>query len=237
MSKKTAALIFGHNEYAYEVAKNIKYKYSDVSIFKLKSDEELANDKDYDVRNFDFSDDWDELVDSFDMQNSIVFCMIEDDAQNIFLTISLRSTFENLTIFALSKNKESANKLTMAGANKVIPVVQTSANIIAEMLKKPRVTKILHNILYEKSTLKVAQIKLKDNNCFNGKHPSDIDWSRDYGIIVLFVMQEDLSMEFIYSSRTKHHAIQSGDIFIVVGYDADIKEFEKLIGGDSCKLE
>ncbi len=233
MSKKIAALIFGHNEYAFEVAKNVEHKYEDITIFKLSSDEKLEYDKNYDIKNFDFSDDWDDLVENFNMKNSIAFCMLEDDAQNIFLTISLRSMFKDLTIFALSKNKESAHKHTMAGANKVIPVVQTTANIISDMLRKPIITGILHNILYEKSNLKVAQIKVNNGGYFDGKNPSDIDWGREYGIIVLFVMQDDLSKEFVYSSRAKHHDIKTGDIFIVVGYDADIKEFEKLIGGDS----
>ena len=235
MSKKSAALIFGHNEYSLEVAKNIGHKYKNISIFKLNSDDKLEYDKDYDFKSFDFSDDWDELEESFDISDSIAFCMLEDDAQNMFLTISLRSTFENLTIFALSRNKESAAKLTMSGANKVIPVVQTTANIMADMLKKPLITEILHNILYEKSTLKVAELKIVDSSCFEGKYPSEVEWNTKYGIIVLFIVQEDGSQEFIYSSVAKHHKISSGDVFIVVGYKKDIEDFEKIIGGEACQ--
>jgi len=234
MSKKRAALIFGHNEYALEVAKNIKYEYENISIFKSKSDETLTSDKNYDIREFDFSNQWDELEEIFDMENSIVFSMLEDDAENIFLTISLRSVFANLSIFALSKSKESAAKLTMAGATKVIPVVQTTANIITDMLRKPIITEVLHNILYEKSELKVVEVTLHDCTPFEGKHPADINWSGKYGVSVLFIILEDNSREFIYSSQAKHHKITSGDVLIMVGYEADIKEFEKLIGGEVC---
>ncbi len=234
MSKKRAALIFGHNDYALEVAKNIEYEYENISIFKSKSDEVLEFCENYDIREFDFSDKWDELEESFDMENSIAFSMLEDDAENIFLTISLRSVFKDLTIFALSKNKESAAKLAMAGATKVIPVVQTTANIITDMLRKPIITEILHNILYEKSALKVAEVIIKDSSHFEGKHPADIDWSSKYGVSVLFIVLEDMSREFIYSSQAKHHKITSGDVFIMVGYEADLKEFEKLTGGEVC---
>ncbi len=235
MSKKIAALIFGHNDYAFEVAKNVEHEYEYISIFKSKSDKRVELDENYDIREFDFSNRWDELEESFDMKNSIAFSMLEDDAENIFLTISLRSVFENLTIFALSKNKESAAKLTMAGATKVIPVVQTTANIITDMLRKPIITKVLHNILYDKSELKVAEITIKDSSHFEGKHPSDIDWNSKYGVSVLFIVQEDMSREFIYSSQAKHHKITSGDVFIMVGYETDLKEFEKLIGGEVCQ--
>ena len=230
---KRSALIFGYNDYAVQVAKNILHKYKEISVFKFASDNTRADLEEFDVETFDLSDEWADLSQKHDIKNSVAFCVLEDDAENIFLTISLRAAFDDLTIVALSKNKESANKLSMAGANKVIPLVQATATIIAEMLDKPIVTEVLHSILYEQSDLKVAQIEIKENNCFNGKYPADIEWSREHGIIVLSVIHEDGSSEFIFSSKAKHHEIKKGDVFVVVGYETDIKEFEKLIGGDS----
>ena len=232
---KRSALIFGYNDYSAQVAKNVLYKYQDITIFKFDSDALRADLEEFDIETFDISDEWADLSHIHDIKNSVAFCVLEDNAENIFLTISLRSAFEDLTIIALSKNKESANKLIMAGANKVIPLVQTTASIIADMLDKPIVTEVLHNILYEQSDLKVAQIEIKENNCFNGKYPADIEWSREHGIILLSVLDENGSSEFIFSSKAKHHEIKKGDIFVVVGYETDIKEFEKIIGGDSCK--
>ncbi|MBU0721044.1 NAD-binding protein [bacterium] len=233
--KTTGALIFGYNDYAYEIAKNIAYKYDDVRIFKLEEENLKSNKNGFKIEKYDLSDEWDELKENFDMKNCIAFCVLDDDAENIFLTLSLRSSFEDLSIIALSKNKESANKLTMAGANKVIPIVQTTAGIIGDMLNKPIVTEVLHNILYDKSDLKIAQIQVNDAECFEGKYPADIEWSRDHGIIVLSVMHKDMSSEFIYSSKAKHHIIKKDDIFIVVGYEKEIKDFEKLIGGNLCQ--
>ena len=230
---KTSALIFGYNDYSAQIAKNVLYKYKEISIFKLDSDEKRTDLEDYDIETFDLSDEWADLSVKHDIKNSIAFCVLEDDAENIFLTISLRAAFEELTIIALSKNKESANKLHMAGANKVIPLVQTTASIISDMLDKPIVTEVLHSILYEQSALKVAQIEIKNSVCFNNRFPSDIEWSREHGIIVLSVIDKDGNSEFIFSSKAKHHEIKKGDVFVVVGYETDIKEFEKLIGGES----
>ena len=230
---KISALIFGYNDYAVQVAKNISHKYQEITIFKLESDEKRHDLDDYNIELFDLGDEWADFSQKHDIEQSIAFCILEDDAENIFLTISLRAAFEELSIIALSKNKESANKLSMAGANKVIPLVQTTASIITDILNKPIVTEVLHSILYEQSDLKVAQIEIKENNCFDGKYPADVEWSREHGIIVLSVLHEDGSSEFIFSSKAKHHVIKEGDVFVVVGYETDIKEFEKLIGGDS----
>ena len=218
---KKNALIFGLNEYTIEIEKNIASDFENVYIFKLGEDGENS---------FDLSDNWDDLSDRVDIDESVAFCILEDMAENIFLTISLRDTFKDLTIVALAQDKESADKLTLAGATRALPTTQTTANIIVEMLEKPIVTEVLHNILYEKSDLKIAQIKIEDHTAFDGKYPSDIEWSRDHGIIVISVVHEDMSGEFIYSSKAKHHIIKSGDFFVVVGYEQDIKDFEKLIG-------
>ena len=118
----------------------------------------------------------------------------------------------------------------MAGASKVIPIVETTASIITDMLKKPVVTEVLHSILYEDSDLKMAQIKVNNETYFQGKYPADIEWSRDHGVLVLSIVHEDMTREFIYSSKSKHTAIKNGDIFIAVGYNVDLKEFEKLVG-------
>lgn len=236
---KASALIFGYNDYTMQIAKNVSHKYKDITIFKLEDTSVKEELEDFNVETFDLSDEWSDLEESHSIKDSVAFCVLKDDAKNIFLTISLRAAFEDLTIIALSKNKESANKLTMAGANKVIPLVQTTASMITEMLDKPIVTNVLHNILYEKSDLKVAQIEIKENSCFfedNGevKYPADIEWSKKHGIIVVSVMHQDGSSEFIYSSKSKHHPIQKGDVFVVVGYQNDIQKFEKLIGGEIC---
>lgn len=231
---KVSALIFGHNEYTAQIAKNVSHKYENITVFKLDSDYKKEELEEFHIEKFDLSDEWNDLEQKHHIKDSVAFCVLEDDAENIFLTISLRAAFEDLTIIALSKNKESANKLSMAGANKVIPLVQTTASIITEMLDKPIVTDVLHNILYEKSDLKVAQIEIQKNDCFDGKYPADIEWSREHGIIVVSVMHKDGSSEFIYSSKSLHHPIEQGDVFVVVGYQNDIQEFEKLIGGEIC---
>ena len=229
--KSIGALIFGYNEYGLEIAKNIRHKYNNITIFSL---DELESKKEkeskFDLRKFDLSDDWDDVENNFDIENSIIFCAIRDEAKNIFLTISLRSHFSNISIISLANNQEDANKLKMAGASKVIPIVETTADIITDMLKKPIVTNVLHGILYEDSDLKIAQVKIKNEHYFDNQFPADIDWGIDYSVLVLSVVHEDMNREFIYSSKSKHTYLKNGDILIVVGYDTDLKEFEKKIG-------
>ena len=225
---KTTALVFGNNKYAHEIIRNVKDKYSNIKVYSLNDNDE--NDTLYDVEFFDLSDEWEDIQNGVDMENSMAFCALEDSSQNIFLTISLRASFKNLTIIAIASNKENSNKLKLAGATKVIPVVETTSDIIENMLEKPISSKVLHSILYEESDLKIAQIKIGQESHFKDEKLKSIDWTRYNGIVVLSVMHKDMKSEFIYSSKAKKHIIRSGDILVIVGYEKDIQEFEKLIG-------
>jgi Trk K+ transport system NAD-binding subunit len=225
--RKTTALIFGHNKYAYEIIANLKDSYKTIKLFTL--DENDLEDNKYDVEYFDLSDEWKYINKDIDIKSSIAFCVLEDNAENIFLTISLRATFKDLTIIAISSNNESANKLEMAGANKVIPLVETTSDIITNMLEKPISNKVLHDILYEESDLKIAQIKITKESYFKDEKLKSIDWTRYNGIVLLSVMHGNMKSEFIYSSKAKNHIIKENDILVIVGFEKDIQDFEKLI--------
>lgn len=135
-----------------------------------------------------------------------------------------------MIIVAIASNNESANKLKMAGANEVVPLVETIAEIIANILEKPISNRVLHGILYEESALKIEQVSISDPHYFEDKKIAEIDWSRYRGIIILALMHEDMSHEFIYASKIKNHTIKEGDILVVVGYEQDIEDFKKSIG-------
>jgi len=227
---KSSALIFGFNKYAIEILKNVKQEYDNIKIYSI-NEEDIQNDE-YEISHFDLSDNWQAMEDEINIENSIAFCILEDTAENIFLTISLRASYENLSIIAIASHKENANKLLMAGANKVIPLVETTADIITNMLENPISNSVLHDILYEKSELKIAQIKIGKDSHFQDEELANINWSHYHGIIVLSVMHKDMSSEFIYSSKAKRHIITEGDVLVVVGYETDIKEFEKKIGSN-----
>lgn len=227
------ALIFGVNDFAFEIKKNVESHYEKIYIYRLDEDGGSKYLNDSNILLFDLSDNWDDLSGSVDMNKCVAFCVLDDMAKNIFLTISLRDSFEKLNIIALAQDKESADKLKLAGASVVIPATQTTANVIVEMLEKPIVREVMHHILYEKSSLKIAQIKIENSASFSKRYLSDIDWGDVYGILVLSVVCEDFSDGFIYSARAKHHIIKNGDILVVVGYDEDIENFKKRTGNEN----
>lgn len=222
------ALVFGYNEYALEIEKNISSKYEHLFMFRYAEDGFVEHAHGSELLTFDLSDNWDELRKIVNIKESIAFCVLEDSASNMFLTISLREVFGDLKIVALAADKESADKLMLCGASLVIPSAQTTANIIVEMLAKPRVREVLHEILYETSELRVAKVEVSNSAIFGSVSPLEIDWKGEFGVALLFVEHENLQSHFIYSSQIKERALKSGDSLVVVGYESDIERFTEI---------
>ncbi len=229
MKSHMTALIFGYTKYGIEIANSVSKDYR-IKFYTLESELSYDEEFGYDIEPFDLSDDWIDLDQEINIKTSIVFCVLDDEAENIFLTISLRAHFKELVIVAIAKNKESAHKLKMAGANKVIPIEETTAEIISDMIHKPIFNQVLNDILYSESDLKIAQIEVENVEIFDDEYLMDIDWTRYKGIMVLSIMHPDFTAEYIYSSKSKRTKLQNGDMIIVVGYEADIAEFEKIVG-------
>lgn len=226
-----SAIIFGYNEFALEIANSLNTRYSDIALLVLEDKElKLLQGNNFKISKFSIDDDWFKLQEQYDIDDLVVFCALEDTAENIFLTISLRAAYENIIIIALSSDQESGRKLKMAGANKIIPITQTTVNIITEMIERPFVTEILNNILYSDDELKIAQVAINKNSEVIGQTVESIDWKNRYGLLVIAIIRENLDTSFIYTKRANREPLTEDDVLVIVGYEHDILAFEKIIG-------
>lgn len=226
-----SAVVFGFNEYAKQIALQIASEYTSFVIFvQNEAEKNAAQAEGFETELFDLSEDWKLIEDRFDTDNLLVFCALDNDAENVFLTISLRSIFENLPIIALAGDHESAAKMKSAGANKVMPILQITANVITEMLEKPTVTEVLHDILYEESFLKIAQITIPEGSFLVGKHLHDIDLGEEFDVLILAIVDHQMSATFSFTSRGHNHHIDPEDVLVVIGYEDSIVALSDALG-------
>ena len=112
-----SAVVFGFNEYAKQIALQISGEYQSFAIFVMnEAEKEAAKLAGFETELFDLSEDWKSIEERFDINDLIVFCALDNDAENVFLTISLRAAFDQLPIIALAGDHESADKMKSAGA-------------------------------------------------------------------------------------------------------------------------
>ncbi len=232
----TSIIIFGYGEFAKEIARQLRFNYTRLVIYSLEpSYVENAQKDGFEAHLADLEDNWDELA-SFDLAQTRIICAIEKEAENVFLTLSLRDRFPDAVIIALATTQENASKLKLAGANKVIAELQTTSNLIIELLEKPVITRLMNELLDMERDLRVAQITLSENSCAVGRHLNEVLQFNAHNVILLAVVDFRMSESFVFTTKGYNHMLDPGDVLVVIGYDKDIKAFEKEIGG-SCEAD
>jgi Trk K+ transport system NAD-binding subunit len=217
--KAHCAAIFGYNEYSKQIVKQVSGVYNNVGVFVIDEAEFLEAKNDGIVaERFDLSDDWQLIESQFNMNELIVFCALADDAENVFLTISLRAIFDKLFIIALAQNNESMMKMKSAGADKVMPILQIAANVIHDILSKPIMTQVLHDVLYEDSPLSIMEVEVGVDSPFNDKYLHDLHFKRDFDLILLAIVDQEFGTNFSFTSKGHNHHIDAGDILVFMGY-------------------
>ena len=229
--KIESVVIFGYNEFAKEIARQVRYEYARLVVYSLEpAYVEEAQTEGFEAHLTDLDDHWSEL-ESYNLAKTRIICALEDEAENVFLIISLRDRFPDAIIVALATTQENASKLTLAGANKVIAELQTTSNLIIELLERPVVSKLLDEIMNTTHNLRVAQVTLHEHSCAVGKRLNEVVKFNDHNVILLAVVDYQMSESFIFTAKGYNHLLNPDDVLVVIGYDKDIKAFEDEIGG------
>lgn len=158
-----------------------------------------------------------------------LFCVSYNNKNNLFITLSARNLSKNLKIVTISKTKSEANKLQIAGATKVLNPNEIGAFRIYRYMSKPLMLRVLDDILFSKSDLSISEIYIEENSLLKGMFLKDMTVHKDYNILLLGIMDEELSDKFIFNTKRINHKIDEGDVLVVVGKNEDLENFSNYI--------
>ena len=158
-----------------------------------------------------------------------LFCVSYNNKNNLFITLSARNLSKNLKIVSISKTKSEATKLQIAGATKVLNPNEIGAFRIYRYMSKPLMLRVLDDILFSKSDLSISEIYIEDNSLLKGMFLKDMTVHKDYNILLLGIMDEELSDKFIFNTKRINHKIDEGDVLVVVGKNEDLENFSNYI--------
>ncbi len=226
--KTLDVVVFGYAEFAKEIVHQVKEAYRSVKVYSLYEEKVAEAIKEgFEAELFDLDDNWDAFND-FNMEETLFICALEDDAENVYLTIGLRDALKEARLIALASTQEHASKLHLAGANKVISKLQATSDLIIEVLEKPIVTHIIEEILREETALKTVQITINEGSSLVGQSLHDVSVQVEKNLIVLAVVDTTLQTSFVFTSRGVKHRLEVGDILVVIGYDEQINNFIRM---------
>ena len=214
--------IFGFDDFGEQVARFLNKK--DIVVVVLDEKEEArAREKLYDVVKIHNIDD-DEIakIEEFD----IAIAVLHDEDKNLFLCLTLRDLFPERKIIAKVADKDNEYKYKLAGVSKLINPYEVTANRIMTILKKPLTLKVIEEIIFQDNKLSFAEITIPDNSFLDGKYIKDVfkDISSLYNLLIIGIVDKELSENVQFVTKGYNHKIDSGDILIVVG---DIEEIER----------
>lgn len=160
--------------------------------------------------------------------NGYIVCVMEDDHLNVFLTLTLRALYPDIRIVAISSSLHMTQKLKRAGASQVIDLYQVSANRIHNILAKPVATKLLDSFVSDIYDISFREIEIPKDSFLDGKMADEIDFS-SYGVLLIGLVDMELSQKFIFITSGVSHKLDHGDIIVCIGYDSDLERFEKKV--------
>jgi len=159
---------------------------------------------------------------------SYIICVMEDEHLNVFLTLSLRALYPNAMIVAISDSVYTTQKLKMAGASRIIDIYKVSAYRIHNMLVRPVATKLLDSFISDDSKISFKEMLIPEGSFLDGMMIDEVQFGQ-YDILLLGMLDVELSNKFIFITAGIDHKLDSGDTIVCMGYDDDLEKFSALI--------
>jgi len=223
------AFLFGYGRQGRSLAKSLRMDHFRLHIIESTPEyyDKAKSDNFLDVILVDVTSDA-ELEALHIDDDSYIVCVMEDEHLNVFLTLSLRALYPNATIVAISDSIYTTQKLKMAGANKIIDIYKVSAYRIHNMLVRPVATKLLDSFISDDSKISFQEMLIPAGSFLDGMMVEEVNFF-EYGILLVGMLDIELSNKFIFITSGIDHKLDSGDTIVCMGYNEDLERFRRLI--------
>jgi voltage-gated potassium channel len=150
----------------------------------------------------------------------------DDDADNLYITLSARSVREDIQIVARASDESAERKLRLAGADRVVMPYTAAGRTMANLVLKPQVTAFLDAVTTAAGPdLHMASIEV-DSSCANaGRTIRDIRVRHETGAIVVALRKADGHFD---TTPEPDATIDAGDVIVGVGTTDELQKLEDL---------
>lgn len=149
---------------------------------------------------------------------------VSTDADNVYTVLSARVLRPDLYIIGRAEGDDAAQKLTRAGANRVVSPYQIGAVQIAQTALRPAVVDFVALASNaEHVDLSIEQVTISPRSKVTNQTLLQANLRRRYGVMVLGIQRGDGRLEFAPESET---SIQTGDKLLILGSVDSLKRLE-----------
>jgi voltage-gated potassium channel len=150
----------------------------------------------------------------------------DDDADNLYITLSARASNPDLLIVARASSEDAGKKLQLAGADRVVQPYTAAGRVMANLVLKPQVTAFIDVVTTAAGgDLRFEEIEVTDACGQAGKTIKDVDIRRETGALVVALRKRDGTFD---TTPTPEATLESGDVLIAAGTDEELRLLENL---------
>jgi voltage-gated potassium channel len=150
----------------------------------------------------------------------------DDDADNLYITLSARTANPELLIVARASNEEAAKKLRLAGADRIVQPYQAAGRVMASMMLRPQVTAFVDVVTSASGTdLRFEEIEVTGACGQGGKSIRDLDIRKETGALVVALRKRDGTFD---TTPTPEAVLDVGDVLIAAGTEEELRALEDL---------
>jgi len=148
--------------------------------------------------------------------------VLASDADNLYITMTARLLNPKLRIVARADDERAEQKLTRAGADRVVAPYRLGGVRIAHAILRPSVVEFLDLAVGGKDiALAVEEIELRDDSTLTGKPLRDTGLRDEYDIIVIAVRHGDQ----MFINPRPETVFSPGDTIIATGQRENLDRF------------
>jgi voltage-gated potassium channel len=155
----------------------------------------------------------------------------DDDADNLYITLSARHARPDLQIVARASDEDARKKLELAGADRVVMPYTAAGRTMANLVLRPQVSAFLDTVTTSAGPdLHMAEIEVH-STCVNaGKSIRDLHVRRETGAIIVALRKRDGTFD---TTPEPEAVVAAGDVIVGVGTTDELRKLEDLfaVGG------
>jgi voltage-gated potassium channel len=155
----------------------------------------------------------------------------DDDADNLYITLSARNARPDLQIVARASEEEAKKKLELAGADRVVMPYTAAGRTMANLVLRPQVSAFLDTVMTSAGPdLHLAEIEVHTECRSAGKTIRDLRVRHATGAIVVALRKKDGTFD---TTPEPDASVEAGDVIVGVGTTEELRKLEDLfaVGG------
>ena len=150
----------------------------------------------------------------------------DDDADNLYITLSARNARPDLLIVARASDADAAKKLRLAGADRVVEPYVAAGRMMANLVLKPQVTAFLDVVTTQMGPdLRFEEIEVPPECGQGGKSIADLRVRERTGAIIVALGKRDGTFD---TTPSPDAVLDDGDVMIAAGTVDELRALEDL---------